>query len=425
MSGTDGPRRVDVATVGICALAFLILLSYEIARSSVESMFLADFGAEALPWAWLAVAGGVIAAVGVYDRFCGRVPLLHLFLGALGATAGALVLLAGARSLGVRHGTFLLYVWKDVHIVLLLEILWTLASLTFDLKRARWLYGVICAMGSLGGLTGGLVVGAAASAWSTMAALWLVLPSFALVALVAAALGRRVDPEAPVGEARRRPGFAEAFGVLRRSRYLVLMVALVSLVQIVVNLVDYEYNAVLEATFADTDARTAVMGRVYAAINVAAIALQLLTGPILRLLGVPATLMAIPAILFVAVGGFAALRQFAVMAATKVASKAFDYSLFKAAKEILYLPLGYAEKTRGKAVVDMLTYRLAKGAASALLVLLVWLDAGALVLWLALALVVAWAAVTVAIVRRYRQDVDASQGADSVEKVQDSAGNGR
>ncbi len=33
--------------------------------------------------------------------------------------------------------------------------------------------------------------------------------------------------------------------------------------------------------------------------------------------------------------------------------KALDYSLFRAGKEMLYLPLSYGEKTRGKALVDI------------------------------------------------------------------------
>ena len=44
----------------------------------------------------------------------------------------------------------------------------------------------------------------------------------------------------------------------------------------------------------------------------------------------------------------------------KVASKAFDYSLFRAAKEILYIPLSHPERTQGKTFVDMMAYRMAK-----------------------------------------------------------------
>ena len=58
------------------------------------------------------------------------------------------------------------------------------------------------------------------------------------------------------------------------------------------------------------------------------------------------------------------------MVVVKVASKSLDYSIFRAAKELLYLPLSQAEKTQGKALIDMLTYRVAKGGASVLLLIL-------------------------------------------------------
>jgi ATP/ADP translocase len=79
-----------------------------------------------------------------------------------------------------------------------------------------------------------------------------------------------------------------------------------------------------------------------------------------------------------------------------VGSKVFDYSLFRAAKEILYLPLSYAEKTEGKAVVDVLTYRVSKAGASLLLLAL----AASAVTPTALALLLAWLALTEAVTRK-------------------------
>ncbi len=180
------------------------------------------------------------------------------------------------------------------------------------------------------------------------------------------------------------------------------MVALVGLVQIVVTLVDYQYNSIVQATFPNTDVRTAVIGKVYASVAASSLSLQLLTGPLLRFVGIPATLLSVPVLVGSAISAFIAFPRFAVMAVAKVASKALDYSLFKTAKEILYIPLSYAEKTRGKAIVDMLTYRVAKGGASLLLLGLIWLHVTRTVLFFTLALVGAWLAVTWVITRRWR-----------------------
>ena len=97
------------------------------------------------------------------------------------------------------------------------------------------------------------------------------------------------------------------------------------------------------------------------------------------------------------------------MAGVKVASKCFDYSIYRAAKELLYIPLDYEEKTKGKSVVDIITYRVGKGGASLLVLALQGLALARLVPQLTLGLVVAWIAVTILIARRFRRAVPREQ----------------
>ena len=49
--------------------------------------------------------------------------------------------------------------------------------------------------------------------------------------------------------------------------------------------------------------------------------------------------------------------------------KAFDYSIFRAAKEVLYIPLGFDARYRAKEVIDVFCYRTGKGGSSLLIVL--------------------------------------------------------
>ena len=78
-------------------------------------------------------------------------------------------------------------------------------------------------------------------------------------------------------------------------------------------------------------------------------------------------LLLIPGLLGAAVATYAAIPRFAAMASAKVASKAFDYSLFRAAKEILYIPLSYDARYRAKQVIDAFAYRFSKGATAGVL----------------------------------------------------------
>jgi ATP:ADP antiporter, AAA family len=387
------------AGVTVCALAFVMLFGYAIARPATESLFLGAHGTAALPEVWLAVAACAIVVVTLYNRAAAGRPLGEVMLGVVAASAASLGVLLAAQRLGWSGASFALYVWKDVHIVILLEGLWSFANLVFPSKTARWAYGLFCAAGSIGGMIGNLSVGWLAGRLGTGGALWLLLPVFMLEGALVVVLSRVIGNPSPQ-EDRQGVGLGD-FELLRRSRYLGWMLLLIGLVQLVITLLDFVYNDAVAAAYPAMDERTAVIGRVYAAIDATSLALQLATGLVLRLAGLRATLIGIPALLGTIVVSFALSPRFSLMAVTKIASKAFDYSLFRAAKEMLYLPLGYAEKTRGKALVDMLTYRVAKGGASLLLVALVALELTNWVLPVTTALIVAWLAVTLVVTRRH------------------------
>jgi AAA family ATP:ADP antiporter len=386
--------------ITLCALGFTVLTSYELSRSSVESLFLEAHGSDALPTVWILVAIAATLVVTVYNHFATRVSLPRLFAGAVIVTLTVLALLLGARAMEVPYVHYGLYVWKDVYIVVLVEMFWTFANFIYDAKSARWYYGLFLVMGTLGAITGGLGVGLVAETWGTAGALWLVFPVLGAT-LLAMGVFRDVDAVARV-EKNEKTNIGDGVRILRQSPYLGWMLALIVAVQIAITLVDFEYNAALEAAYPDVDARTAVGGQVYSAINVVSLALQAGAGVVLSGLGVGRTLLAIPLFLATALSAFMVAPRFLTMAITKVASKCFDYSLFRSAKEILYIPLSYDEKTRGKAIIDMMTYRVAKGAASLLLLGLAAVSASSFSGYLTLSVIAVWLAVTVVIVRRWR-----------------------
>ena len=405
MTKTDAPPRRRVA--GLSLLAFVLIGSYELARTAGESLFLAEFQEAGLPWVWLAVAVAAALAVAVVQRYNTKVPLLRL-LGAASLVAAALLLLLllGMQA-GLRAATFLLYVWKDVYVVVLVELFWSHANLNFDLKSARRTYWFFCMMGSLGGAAGNLLTGELAGYFGTAATLW-ALP----VLLLGTAAGcfwaqpgqtppRR--PPAPNGPAPTGP----ARGFLRRHPDVVLLIGLVASVQLALTLLDYHYNGVLRAQFPDTDERTRVVGWVYSAINLGAFILQASTGPILLLLDVSGTLLLNPALLGATLLSFLLAPHFVLLAAAKVLSKALDYSLFRAAKELFYIPLTEEARLLGKPLVDMLTYRVAKAGAS---LLLLGLGAFAITTWalpISLGCTVIWLLLAVVAGRRHRHRVNA------------------
>jgi AAA family ATP:ADP antiporter len=388
--------------VPLCALAFLVLCSYAVARPACEALFLEAYGSEGLPKVWIAVALVATLVVTIYNRYSASIALVRLFAISAGLSAAILAILIKIYQADFPPAAFALYVFKDVYVVVLVEIFWSFANATFAIRSAKWLYGLFCVMGSLGGIVGNLGVGYLAKELGTAESLWLVIPLLLVSWLLCVHLNRVETVQCkPIQEVRA--GFRDGFSVLLQSRYLVLILALIAVIQVVITLVDYQFNVMVEQYTQVTAERTVLIGRVYAAIDVGSISLQMATGPILRYVGIPVTLMCIPLILGGAVGFMAAAPRFVATAAAKIVGKCLDYSVFRAAKEILYIPLNYAEKTQGKAIIDILAYRVAKGLASALVLALVALELKTWMSWLATALVLVWMALTVAIVNRFRR----------------------
>ena len=281
------PGRQTALLCLLGALAFTILLSYALARPAAESLFLETHTARRLPLGWLGVTLGAALAAALFQRAAARVALTPLLLISTALSAALLLAL-------LLHGgaTLLLYVWKDVYVVVLLKIFWSLANVLCTSAAARRSYGWFCALGSLGGIIGNLGGGVLAARVGSRGVLWLVLPALAGVALCGAALLRRPEvrraaPRAPApgDAAEARP--QGSLGLLWHSDYLMPLLCMVAVVQLVITLVDFQCNAALELAYPQTDARTAIIGRLYAAVDVTSLVLQALTGPLLRLGGQP------------------------------------------------------------------------------------------------------------------------------------------
>ena len=133
---------------------------------------------------------------------------------------------------------------------------------------------------------------------------------------------------------------------------------------------DYDFSVLFQTLYSDKSVRQTELASVYRWINLSAMGLQIITGVFLVILRLRGTLVMIPTVLGGAITLFLlaptlGLSVLGIMVFTKIASKAMDYSIFRATKELLYLPLSVRERVEGKAVVDVMGYRVAKGGASA------------------------------------------------------------
>jgi ATP:ADP antiporter, AAA family len=400
-----------VRVIGLGVIAFTAMLGYSLARPATKSLFLEELGRDFEPFVWCVTAFVVVVTVALWNRAAANLDLARImaWVGFMssGCLAGLLIAYeySSPDSTVRAIATFALYVWRDVYIVVLVETFYSFANAVFPLKTARWAYGMFGALGSVGGFLGNMSVGGLADKIGTARVPWLVIPTLVLICGVAYYLSNRAGEPPRKGDKSLSPGLLEGFRVVKSSRYLVWVLALIAFTQLATNVLDYLFSGVLESHFEDQELRTAAIGHVYAAIDVATLVMNVAAGAVLLWLGVGRVLLIIPVLLAVSVFGALLVPGFMAVAIAKVANKSMDYSLFRVSKEAVYLPLNSMEKTSGKAVIDILTYRVAKGVASMLLLVLVAMDAQSLAIYLVLVLVSVWIWITIRLVREYRMVV--------------------
>ncbi|MCY4567743.1 MAG: Npt1/Npt2 family nucleotide transporter, partial [Candidatus Poribacteria bacterium] len=95
--------------------------------------------------------------------------------------------------------------------------------------------------------------------------------------------------------------------------------------------------------------------------------------------------------------------------AAYVTFKALDYSLFRAGKELFYMPLSYDSRYRAKQVIDSFGYRFSKGGSAGVLVLVrlgVETIAGVAYSITVMVVAVLWAPVAFGLTRMYQKLVE-------------------
>lgn len=410
MSAPATPARL---TLGLCGLAFVTMLSYAVATSAAQSLFLSAYGSAQLPRVWIGVGMVSALATAWLGRLSQRYDVVRLFVLACALSGASLVVVLVAHDLGLSGAPFALYLWKDIYIVVLVELFWTFTNVVFGVGSASRTYGLFCAAGSLGSVVGNVGLGRAAWALGTARSMWVILP----LLLVLATGCRRLTRNVPIPEPRHaeRMALGRLGATLRGSTYLPWLMVLVVSMQAMLTLFDYRFSAAVEAAGHTEEARTEALAQLYAAINTVSFGLQLATGPLLRWFGMPLTLWLVPVTLGLGLAWSTTVGGYAAAAGCMVIGKCLDYSLFRAAKEILYIPLDYAEKTQGKVIVDIFTNRAAKAAASLLLLALTFTGygAGATLGW-CWALLACWLFASHVILTRYRRLVP-KLGSNSVQ----------
>jgi AAA family ATP:ADP antiporter len=354
-------RPGEAAKVLPSALWFCCLLTTNYTlRPLREAMGVAG-GVEQLHWLFTATFLAMLAAVPIYGFAVARlgrarlVPVVHRFF-----ALNLLVFFA------LMHGWFgdgeavriwtarVFFVWTSVFNLFVISLFWSVMADLFDGGDARRLFGVIAVGGSVGAIVGPSL-GGLLSWWvspSVLPLVGVVLLELAVWAMRAIMPSKR-DRESPIGG-----GVLAAIPELLRSPLLLGICAYILLLTISSTTVYFIQARIIEQAFVDDRTRTTVFAAIDLIVNVTSLITQaLLTGRVIRRIGLGWTLAALPCLCLIGLVGLAAAPAFASLVGFQILRRAGDYALARPAREVLYTAVDRSARYKAKNLIDTVVYR--------------------------------------------------------------------
>ena len=366
----------------MAALYFLLAASFVFVQTSAYGLFLQEFGARNLPFAYLSIAAFASALAYLYLKLSERVAFRALTLIDLGFLAAACALFWLGLQTGLKHWfIFLLPFWFQAMLNLANLVVWPLAGRMFDVRQAKRLFGVVGSGLWLGNiLLGGFVV-APLLAFAGPADLYL----FAAIAVVAASLVLRFilgSLHVPAWSAMptaaaASPGQAEK---PRRSPfrnpYNRYIFGYILLWWVSFYFIDNIFFDRAGAMYPGGSQLAAFLGKQISVIGIIAlITTTLITGRLVRRFGVRIALLVMPVIvlfftLLLVAGGLLQAPTpalFWMATAAKTMNLALGFSLSQAAGTLLYQPILGSDRHRTQTIAEGIVQPFAIGLAGLLL----------------------------------------------------------
>jgi AAA family ATP:ADP antiporter len=374
---------------------FLIIMAYYQVKPASRSLFIEHLGADLLPYVWIGTATILGVVMTLYHHLVATCSRYAVVLGTCWFFLVSLLLFGALLANPGPALAVAFYILVDILGVVLVEQFWSLTNSLYTTHEGKRWYGLV---GS-GGLAGGVAGGALAAALlqftplRTADLLWVAAAFLGLlVALttVMARLGlyRETTPPSQVSA-------ASGWRVLGRNRYLLLVAGILLVAQLAEPVVEYQFLKSVEQRFSEQDTRTAFLSAFFSILGLVSIGVNLIITPgVHRFLGVIAGLMAQPLALALSAIAFMAYPTLLVAGVMKTADRGLSYSINRASRELLYVPIAPRLIYQAKAWIDMFGYRLFKVVGSVLILLMTqwlpWKLSLAGLGWLTLAICLAW-----------------------------------
>jgi AAA family ATP:ADP antiporter len=372
-------RRDEVGPASLLFFyLFLIIGAYLMGQAVGDSLFLSVYPKH-LPYAMIGSAITIGAFVSVYIRLSRRLRLEPLIVTTLLFFALSFASFWWLTHFASRWVYLLVYVWVYAAGAMGPMMGWTLANYALTTREARRVFAFIGAGAILGGtfvsfFTADMVSRGHVRPQTLLLVIGLVIMICALlVRLLFQSRRQRLAAVSLVPTAGHSTpkNFGQSFRVIRGSRYLSLLTALIAIGCLATCILGYQFKLIAKAAYnANTAGLTAFFGRFNGYMGLASLVFQLaLTGPLLRAFGVRVTLFALPVALMGSSLGVLLAPTLLTAGLLRGSHYILRYSLDKSSTELLYLPVSSEVKNQVKSFIDTFVWRSADGVAGLTLLL--------------------------------------------------------
>jgi ATP:ADP antiporter, AAA family len=359
-------RTSGFAAPTLIALSAAFLLGgYELLRSTSNTLFKSAYGKEGLPWVMTLTIPCLIAVLYIYGRVLSWLGPRRTLLMTGMISCAAIATCFFAIKQGSKFATAALYVVREVYVVLLIEQYWSFLNSTLGTTQAKRLNGPICGVGSIGAICGGLLVYSLSEKFGSA----MMIPLAAAAIIPAAILSNIAYGVAgePKAEAEEPLKAKDSLGLslFSANPMLIFLLGTVLSTQVLSTALDLGFQGQLQDAIPNSDEQNAFSGKFFAWLNAAAGLWQFVITPLmLRFVPLRGIHISLPLMNAAVCAYFFFSPSLTSAGAAYMFFKTNDYSLFRAAKEILYIPLSFEE------VIDVFGYRFGKGGTSLLFTVL-------------------------------------------------------
>jgi AAA family ATP:ADP antiporter len=365
-------RRGELASVTASALCFFfILTALTVIRPAREALGMRR-GIDTVRWLFVGTAVVTLAVNPLFGLLVSRtrrlvfITLTYAFF-AVSLLAFYLVLVTAPEAIGEASG-MVFFVWFSVFNLFATMVFWALMADCFSLEQSKRLFGVIAVGGTLGAIAGpwlasnlakplgtaGLLPVSAALLGFAVASAWAVARLQPKHVAATAGSGEVATVERTVIGGSAWQGLRAVF----RSPYLLGIAAYVLTMTMIATFLYFTRLQMVAALGEDIDMRTGVFASIDLYTQTTTFVLQaLVTGQLMKRLGVSVTLALLPAAVALGFLGLAVSASLVVLIVVQAAFNAVQRAVTRPARETLFTVVPRADKYKAKAFTDTVVYR--------------------------------------------------------------------